>query len=146
MYAIKRITLSFILFSPVLACAASGIVVQTEREMYEECSAFSQAGMQECLAKKAEDSQRTLQQAEKKVVSALSKWDEDDKYIKESKAKFAAANKEFIRYRKAQCAFGSSLGGGVGGVREMGRLGCVTELNNRRAQQLLDAVFGMPSK
>ena len=77
----------------------------------------------------------------KKVVSALSKWDEDDKYIKESKAKFAAANKEFIRYRKAQCAFGSSLsGGGVGGVREMGRLGCVTELNNRRAQQLLDAV------
>ena len=147
MYAIKRIALSFILFSPVLACAASGIVVQTEREMYEECSAFSQAGMRECLAKKAEDSQMALQQAEKKVVSALSKWFEEDKYIKESKAKFAAANKEFIRYRKAQCAFGSSLsGGGAGGVREIGRLGCVTELNNRRAQQLLDAVFGMPSK
>ena len=69
MYAIKRIALSsipFILLSPALASAASGVTVQTEREMYEECSAFSQAGMQECLAKKAEDSQRTLRQAEKK--------------------------------------------------------------------------------
>ena len=131
MYAIKRIALLFILLSPALAGAASGVTVQTEREMYEECSAFSQAGMRECLAKKAEDSQRTLRQAEKKVVSALSKWDEYDIYIKESKAKFAAANKEFIRYRKAQCAFGSSLsGGGAGSVREMGRLGCVAELRS----------------
>jgi uncharacterized protein YecT (DUF1311 family) len=147
MRAIKLISLQFILLSPMLAYAVSNIAVQTEREMYEECSAFSQAGMRDCLAKKAEASQKALRQAEDRVANTISKWDEDKKYVNQAKAKLAASNKEFEKYREAQCGFSASLsGGGAGDAHEMGRLACVAELNNRRAEQLRDVVSDLPLK
>ena len=115
--------------------------------MYEECSAFSQSGMRDCLAKKAENSQKALLQAEEKVVNTLSKWDEDNKYVSQAKGKLTASNKEFSKYRETQCEFSASLsGGGAGSAHEMGRLACVSELNNRRAEQLRDAVSDLPLK
>jgi uncharacterized protein YecT (DUF1311 family) len=127
--------------------ASSDLVVPGARALREECSAFSQAGMQDCLAKKAESSQKALLQAEENVASSLSNWDEDNKYVNQAKAKLAASNKEFARYRKAQCEFTASLsGGGAGHAHEMGRLACVAELNNKRAVQLRDAVSELPLK
>lgn len=81
------------------------------------------------------------------MVNALSKWDEDGKYISLTKAKIAASSKEFARYRKAQCEFLASLsGGGAGNAYEMGRLACVAELNGRRAEQLSDAAANLTMK
>lgn len=132
---------------PVSALAASTAPAPGERALREECTAFSQVGMRDCLEKKAEDSQQALRQAEGKVLEALSSWDEDRKYIHLAKVKFTASNKDFAKYRDAQCAFASSLGGGaIGNALDMRRLACVAELNDRRAEQLRDAVSGLPLK
>jgi len=134
-------------YMPVSALAAATPPAPGERALREECSAFSEAGMRDCLAKHADKSQKALRQAEEKVASTLSKWDEDNKYANEAKAKLAASNKDFARYRDAQCAFASSLGGGaIGNALDMRRLACVSELNDRRAEQLLDAVSDLPLK
>ena len=147
MRTITLIGFGLALSLPVLALAASMTTVPDERALREECSAFSQAGMRDCLAKKAEESQKALRQAEEKVADALTQWDEDDKYIKQTKAKLAASNKSFVKYREEQCAFASSQGGGaVGNALEMRRLACVVELNSRRAVQLHDAVSDLPLK
>lgn len=132
---------------PVWAVATSTDPAIGERALREECSAYSQAGMRDCLAKRAESSQKALRQAEEKVANTLSKWDEDNKYVNQAKAELAASNKEFAKYREAQCEFTASLsGGGAGHAHEMGRLACVAELNNRRAVQLRDAVSDLPLK
>lgn len=103
--------------------------------------------MRDCLAKKADDSQKALKQIEDKVVGVLSTWDEDDKYISLAKEKLARSSKEFTKYRETQCEFSVSLGGGgAGNTREMGRLACVAELNGRRAEQLRHAVANLPIK
>ena len=145
MRAMKLIGVCLAAYLPVSALAASTAPVFGERALREECSAFSQAGMRDCLAKKAESSQKALQQAEEKVASTLSKWDEDHKYVNQTKVKLAASNKDFAKYRDAQCAFASSLGGGaIGNAIDMRRLACISELNNRRAEQLRDAVSDLP--
>ncbi len=147
MRAITLIGFGLAVYWPVLAFAASTTPVLGERALREECSAFSQAGMRDCLAKKAQDSQKALQQSEEKAASILSQWDEDDRYINQAKAKLAKSNKAFVKYREAQCAFASSLGGGaIGNALEMRRLACVAELNDRRAEQLRDAVSDLPLK
>ncbi|WP_406805837.1 lysozyme inhibitor LprI family protein [Burkholderia semiarida] len=77
----------------------------------------------------------------------LAQWDEDAKYINLAKIRLAASQKAFVKYRTAQYAFASSLGGGaIGNALEMQRLACVAELNNRRAAQLRDAVSDLPLK
>jgi uncharacterized protein YecT (DUF1311 family) len=147
MRAMKLIGFCLAAYLPVSALADSTAPALGERALREECSAFSQAGMRDCLAKKAEKSQKALRQAEEKVANTLSKWDEDNKYIKQAKAKLAESNKEFAKYRETQCVFSASLsGGGAGNAHEMGRLACVVELNNRRAEQLRDAVSDLPLK
>lgn len=132
---------------PALALATSTNSVPDERALREECSAFSQAGMRDCLAQKAKDGQEALRQAEEMVAGMISKWDEDQKYLDIAKARFVASKKTFVKYRETQCAFASSLGGGaIGNALEMQRLACVAELNNRRAAQLRSAVSDLPLK
>ena len=76
---------------------------------------------------------------------SLTQWDEDSKYINVAKAKPVASNREFPRYRDTECEFSASLsGGGAGNAHEMGRLACVAVLNNRRAEQLRNAVANLP--
>lgn len=143
----KRVGLGLLLSLPLLCAAATGNVVKSEQELYEECSAYSQAGMKECLAKKASESLQSLKQAEVEVLAALSRWDEGSRYIRVSIAALAASSEEFEKYRKAQCEFTASLsGGGAGNAHEMGRLACMAELNNRRSQQLRGAVVNLPAK
>ncbi len=109
----------------------------TERQLREDCSAFSQAGMADCLAKKAKESGAGVAAAEARLRTRLAKWDEDAKFKTTALARFAASNAAFIRYRAAACAFQSSLGGGaIGNALSMQRLACVTELNLRRVELL----------
>jgi len=119
----------------------------TEQELYELCSWNSQAGMRNCLADKAEESVKILGAAEKEAAGALGKWDEDRKYVDQAKARLVASNKAFRSYRAAQCEYSASLSGGAAGnAREMGKLACQAELNQRRARQLRDAVAELPFK
>ncbi len=127
------------------ALAADG--VQTEQELYEICSSDSQAGMKDCLAGKAEESVKTLAAAQKEAAEALSKWDEDLKYVDQAKARLAASNQTFASYRSAQCEFSASLSGGAAGnAHEMGKLACHAALNQQRVSQLRDAVLDLPLK
>jgi len=147
MHAIKLISLSFALSLPQLTYAAPHRAVQTEKDLYEECSVYSQAGMRDCLIKKSAESQAALKQVEETVDASLTKWDEDNKYVSLAKARLIASNKAFPKYREAQCEFSASLsGGGAGNAHEMGRLACITELNSRRAEQLRNAVANLPLK
>lgn len=147
MRPMKLILVCLTALLPLSTLAASTDPVVGERALREECSAFSQAAMRDCLVKAAETSQKALRQAEEMVAGTLSKWDEDSKYISLAKARLAASSKEFARYRDAHCAFSLSLGGGAAGnALDMRRLACVSELNNRRAQQLRDAVSDLPLK
>ena len=143
----KLIGLGLAIFFSAIAFAASTTAVFDERALREECSAFSEAGMRDCLTEKSKKSQKALSQAEEKVVDTLSKWDEDSKFLQLAKARLSASGKAFAKYRDEQCAFASSLGGGaIGNALEIRRLACVTELNNRRAAQLRDAVSDLPLK
>jgi uncharacterized protein YecT (DUF1311 family) len=126
--------------------ATSNASVESERALREECS-YEITGVRECLEKKQKASQANLTRAEEQVRGVLSKWDEDEKYVNLAKARLTASGKAFTKYREAQCAFAASLGGGaIGNALEMGRLACMAELNNRRAEQLRDVVSDMPLK
>ena len=145
MRAIKLICFGLAACLPTLVLAASTAPVASERALREECSEFSQAGMRDCLAEKSEVSKKALKRAEEKMAGTLSKWDEDDKYVNQSKAKFIASNKKFAEYRETQCKFLASLSGGAAGdAHELGCLACISELNNRRAVQLDDAASALP--
>lgn len=134
-------------YLPVSVLAATNAPALDERALREECSAFSQAGMKDCLGKNAKNSRKALRLAEEKVARTLSEWNEDQKYINQAEFKLEASNRDFVKYRDAQCGFASSLGGGaIGTALDMRRLACVSELNNRRAGQLHDAVSDLPLK
>ncbi|NIF53057.1 lysozyme inhibitor LprI family protein [Burkholderia sp. Ax-1724] len=142
MHTLKLIALSCSLSLPALSHAAPHDTVQTQENL---CSAYSQAGMRDCLAQKVAESQVALQRAEEAVGHSLTQWDEDGKYINVAKAKLVASDREFPRYRDTECEFSASLsGGGAGNAHEMGRLACVAVLNNRRAEQLRNAVANLP--
>lgn len=147
MRAIVLICLGLTVSLPAIAASNTRFPAQSEHTFREECSAYSEAGMRDCLAAKVRESQHALKQAEERVSAALSKWDEDAKYINLAKTRFVASKKAFAKYREAQCAFAASLGGGaIGNALEMGQLACAAELNGRRAEQLRGAVSDLPLK
>jgi hypothetical protein len=103
--------------------------------------------MRDCLARKVEESQKALTSAEQRVVSALSNWDEEKKYIDLAKATFDISSTQFDLYRKDQCEFFASLtGGAAGDAHEIRRLACVAELNGRRAAQLRHAIANLRAR
>lgn len=121
--------------------------LESEQAALEECGAYSQAGMRECLAKKSSESNAALKRAEKQAIAALSKWDEDAKFINLAKEKLRVSSKAYEQYREAQCAFAASLGGGaIGNALEMRRLSCLIGLNNEHAGQLTKDASALPSK
>ncbi|GAB2878891.1 hypothetical protein GCM10027093_12850 [Paraburkholderia jirisanensis] len=136
-----------LLLSPLSLQAATSKFVLDERALREECSAYPEAGMHDCLANKAAESQKALKNAENVVANALSRWDEDPKYVGLAKARLAASQQDFVKYRQSQCDFATSLtGGAAGNSHEIKRLACVAELNNRRAAQLSDSIVDLPLK
>ncbi|GAB2851696.1 DUF1311 domain-containing protein [Pseudoduganella ginsengisoli] len=133
---------SLIFSAPLLAAPP----LPAERALREECSAFSEAGMRDCLVHHAAQSAKVLKQAEESASAALAKWDEDAKFVRAAKVRLETSGREFLRYRDAHCAFAASLGGGaIGNALEMMRLACVAELNYRRAGQLTNAVADLPA-
>jgi uncharacterized protein YecT (DUF1311 family) len=147
MRAITRTVLELLLLSPLSLHAGTAGPAMDERALRVECSVYSEAGMRECLAKKAADSQKTLKRAENALAAALPRWDEDPKYVGQAKAKLAVSERAFIKYRQSQCDFAASLTGGASGnSHEIKRLACVAELNNRRAAQLSDAAADLALK
>ena len=138
---IKYFAICLFTYSPLSALADQTVSIASERELRMECSNStpSEADMTECLKAKALKSQKELQNTEKKLIKKLSKWYEDPSYINKAKANLTAANKEYIKYRDAQCKFNYSLGGGaIENALEMRLFACIAELNNRRNQQLID--------
>ena len=121
--------------------------LQNERAALEQCGAFSEAGMRECLAKKARESAAGLRRAEERAIAALSRWDEDARFINLAKEKLKASSKAYAHYRDAQCAFAASLGGGaIGNALELRRLSCLVGLNNGRTQQINADASELPPK
>ena len=116
------VTLLFLLARPLVAHAA------TEAQILEQCSGASQAGMRDCLEKRAIASQHALRDTEKKTAEAIAAWDEDKKFIGGAQARLTAATQAFERYREAQCALSASLGGGaVGNALALRRLSCASQ-------------------
>ena len=149
MSIIKYFGICLFTYLPLSALAAQTVTIASERELRIECSNStpSEADMTECLKAKALKSQKELQNTETKLIKKISKWDEDPSYINIAKANLTAANKEFIKYRDAQCKFNYSLGGGaIENALEMRLFACIAELNNRRNQQLIDLMSNILTK
>ena len=147
MSIIKYFGICLFTYLPLSALSAQTVSIASERDLRIECSNStpSEAEMTRCLKAKALKSQKELQNTEKKMIKILSEWDEDPSNINIAKANLTAANKEFIKYRDAQCKFNYSLGGGaIENALEMRLFACIAELNNRRNQQLIDLMSGMP--
>ena len=141
MSIIKYFGICLLAYLPLSALAAQTSSIASEWDLRMECSNStpSEAEMTRCLKAKALKSQKELQNTEKKMIKILSEWDEDPSNINIAKANLTAANKEFIKYRDAQCKFNYSLGGGaIENALEMRLFACIAELNNRRNQQLID--------
>ncbi|MDQ1813279.1 lysozyme inhibitor LprI family protein [Massilia sp. CCM 9210] len=138
MRTLARIVRMALVASALVAVPARAADAVRQFDAAEECSEFSQAGIRECLAKKAIDSAASLKKAEARAADAISKWDEDANYIKAARAKLRAAGAAFAGYRQAQCAFATSLAGGaVGNSHEISRLACVADMNAQRAMELV---------
>lgn len=113
----------------------------------EECGAFAQAQMRQCIAKKRQESEMMLIAAQRAATSVIEHWDEDPKFKAQAQDKLKQSSEEFIKYRDAQCAFAASLGGGaIGAALEMRRLACMVELNSSRTRDLKAATANLPAK
>lgn len=145
MRAITLFTVFILSWLPFAGTSARAAAPQDERAIREQCSADSEAGVHDCLEKKAHESEKALEDAEHKAGDALAKWDEDANYVNWAKTRLQLSSKAFERYREAQCAFAASMGGGaIGNALDMRRLACMTELNDRRAEQLRAASTDLP--
>ena len=149
MSIIKYFGICLFTYLPLSALAAQTVTIASEWDLRMECSNStpSEAEMTRCLKAKALKSQKELQNTEEKLIKKISKWDEDPSYINIAKANLTTANKEFIKYRDAQCKFNYSLGGGaIENALEMRLFACIAELNNRRNQQLIDLMSNILTK
>jgi hypothetical protein len=135
MRIVKIIGLGIILALPAVSRSASCTL--DESALRDECGAYSQAGMRECLVKHVATSEQAIKEAEDRMKAALSRWDEDKKYVDVAKSRLVTASRVFNKNREAQCAFAAALGGGaIGNALEIKRLACVAELNYARARQV----------
>lgn len=147
MRSIQLMTLALATFLPAWSIAAEIMLPPDERALREECSVHSQAGMRDCLVHKLADSQNALKQAEEQAADALGHWDEEARYVGQTRARLSASGKEFKQYRDAQCSWLASLSGGAAGnATEIRRLSCAAAMNFGRAAQLRDATSELPLK
>ncbi|WP_232444386.1 hypothetical protein [Burkholderia ubonensis] len=71
MHAIRWVGLGLMLSLPLLSIAAPGNIVKSEKDLYEECGAYSQAGMKDCLVRKVDESRVSLKKAEMDVIAVI---------------------------------------------------------------------------
>lgn len=131
------------LIAVIVTCFPSFVMaaqaIQSEKELRDECSeeSASMVDMRKCLEIKLQVSESSLKESEQAMRLALNAWDEETRYIKQAQTRLDKAGKSFIAFRKSHCEFAYSLGGGaIGNALDMGRIACMAELNNTRAQQL----------
>ena len=142
-----RVAVVVLSLSLALPMFAHGRAPDNEARIREECSANSQAGMRDCLEKRAIASQHALRDTEKKTAEAIAAWDEDKKFIGAAQARLTAATQAFERYREAQCALAASLGGGaVGNALALRRLSCVAAANEMQVEQLRQMGESLPRR
>ncbi|GGY27500.1 lysozyme inhibitor LprI family protein [Pseudoduganella albidiflava] len=137
----------------ILACACAMAFTEVHGEpqvdaaaaVLEQCDEFSQAGFRECLQRKVRNSLKSLARAEARAAISVERWDEDEQYIARARSRLRASKNAFVKYRDAQCAFATSLGGGaIGAALEMRRLACVYGLNTERTVALKRLTETMP--
>lgn len=131
-------------------CAAAPSFARDTTTRYaalEQCAEHSQAEIRVCLMNQAKQSEAALRKAESFVLTAITKWDEDEKYAADAKDRLRLSSKRFSEYRDAQCAFHTALGGGaiLNGL-EQRRLSCISELNNKQAAMYMDEVSSLPAR
>lgn len=147
MRILDLIVLAITFALPGLSGGVWAAELQNERAALEQCGAYAEAGMRECLAKKSHESATSLRRAEEQAIAALSKWDEDAKFVNLAKENLRASSKAYEQYRDAQCTFALSLGGGaIGNALELRRLSCLVGLNIGRAKQLKTDTSALPAK
>jgi uncharacterized protein YecT (DUF1311 family) len=119
------------------ANAASSTFESLRGNVLVQCGEQSQAGMRECLRKKASESGRLLSTAEQEAALRLSRWDEDEEFVARARKTLQASRTAFAAYRDALCSFDASLGGGaIPNALEMRRLACLYAVNAERVAQL----------
>lgn len=131
-------------------CAANPVAARDtmgQSAALEQCSEYSQAEIRACLMRQRRQSEALLLKAESSVLTAITTWDEDEKYAAHAKEQLRRSRKRFAEYRDAQCAFHTSLGGGaiMNGL-EQRRLACISDLNNKQARLYLDEATSLPSR
>jgi uncharacterized protein YecT (DUF1311 family) len=132
---------------PPLAQANEMPRLPDAKSMREECSAFPQTEMRQCLLKQVDDSQRVLEQAKNLAHKRISGWDEDQRYIRQAAAALETSDRSYLQYREQQCAWQSALSGGAAGnAKDIRLLACIAELNYRQAAVLKNAVAELPEK
>lgn len=142
---VKIIGLGLVLILPAVSHSAT--CIGNERTLRDECGAYSQAGMRECLERQVATSEQAIKEAEGTLKTALSRWDEDKKYVDLAQSRLAIASQVFKKNREAQCAFAAALGGGaVGNALDLKQLACMAELNYTRARQLESAAIELAGR
>lgn len=138
-----------LLWGVCIFSAHAGDAAFSERALRENCSSanVSQEQVKACLDQEVSKSEHALQQAGQAVDGAVSMWDEEPQYLRETAEKLAASRQPFLAYRDKQCNFMASLSAGAAGhSHEIRRLACIAELNYRRAAQLQAAIAELPLK
>ncbi len=112
--------------------------------MSKECSGVDELEFIDCVKNSFIMSTITLKKAEANIKEKIQKWnsDEDEAIRKEaviSLKRLESSNREFIRYRFAQCSFTLTWGARVGRLAFSRLYPCYTELNKIRAMQLNNA-------
>ncbi|NHZ34237.1 DUF1311 domain-containing protein [Massilia sp. CCM 8692] len=135
-HGVARIVLA-LLAAPLLSLPALAARAAPPVNPFDDCEQYSMAGKHECIEKLAIKSALALKKAEAKADGVIARWDEDDSYIQQARARLRASNTAFASYRLHQCAFAmASIGGGAGNARGTTQLTCVAEKNLQRVQEL----------
>ncbi|MDR5779431.1 DUF1311 domain-containing protein [Caballeronia sp. LZ065] len=148
--SVSTLTLTLTLTLAILSTFISSAplaAVESEHESRLACSEFSQAGLRDCLAAKASESESKLEHAERDAAVTLSRWDEDDRYVRSAQNNLVQANRAFRHYRATQCGLIASLtGGAAGNAHDIGQLACAASLNTARADDLRNATSSLPPR
>jgi hypothetical protein len=119
----------------------------SQAEVRDVCSAqsASQVAFGDCLEAQAAKSAALLAKAQTDAAARIEHWDEDARYRTQAKTALTASNAEFRRFRSRECGFAAALAGGsIGTAHDHWRLGCIYELNVRRAASLDGFVASLP--
>jgi uncharacterized protein YecT (DUF1311 family) len=110
--------------------------LETTADIIGSCSKDnSHVEMSECIEGRAAQSMAQLKAAESKLLRRIEKMDEEQEYILQMKQDLEKANDTFARYRQMQCKFYASMAAGGNSAGNL-RQACITELNERRTDQL----------